>query len=852
MSKQVIRNYIFDATAKTITLPDLDAVDLGRLVLVTNVTRGVIIYNFADPAKGATVASNVITLLGSLAGMSSSDVLRVDYDTAYGDTSYDRITIGNSRNKFRDGFASSGVQQPNPSVWDLQSDDAGHIITQGGDSFGSSYLRISLSPFVDNSGVTLTSKRAFKFPMRVGYGISTSQRILGQEVFFGMAGTDSSGNLDITSMPADLSITGTTATVSSNIATFTIAGHGLKGGDRVEVEMCPDKRLNVGPVPVTVVDYNTISVSCTLGNGTYSTVGGYVRNLDPFRGIKNGAGLLLENTSTTNGSFVARRNGAKFRLLNSTIGTTQATQSNTNAYTDAFNSATAQELYFSLDEVLYRSYASDSTAGTSGLGKFTQGIPDEDLDYKIHFRARNLTGMTAPVARIATIAKTGTTTATVTTTAPHGLAVTDFVQIYGVADQTNYPNLTGQTQVSSVVNATTFTIVIGTATTTSSTGGAVWQVQGSVLAPGVFSQVVQSISQTSQVLTVIGNGPWSTPLPGEFLQLHGMTGAAAAYDGAYKVLRVSGTTLELQGSGTDFTSITTGGAAMRRTDVRLHFTRVMDYTRLVTEISGGKGNTSDVNNSVPVAITGSASLAVSQTTGTNATQWNAAGWAGSMVADVASAAVTSTQTTSAVAPGLVNNVGAYAHSFNVIVTAVSGTTPTMDVGVEESLDNGTNWVRVYDFPRITANGAYTSPLIRAQYGTRYRYVQTVGGTTPSFTRAINRVMFSAPGQLARQFFDRSIVLTTLNSTTPTYTVDGCTFFQISTNLGAATTAPVLQLQGSEDGTNWYSVGTTFTPVASSTTVSVTKDVAPKFVRVLVQTAGATVTAGYISIKALGT
>jgi hypothetical protein len=177
----------------------------------------------------------------------------------------------------------------------------------------------------------------------------------------------------------------------------------------------------------------------------------------------------------------------------------------------------------------------------------------------------------------------------------------------------------------------------------------------------------------------------------------------------------------------------------------------------------------------------------------------------------------------------------------------------MDIGVEESLDNGTNWVRIYDFPRITANGAYTSPLIRAQYGTRYRYVQTLAGTTPSFTRSINRLMVSSPAPLHRQFFDRSIVLTTLNSVTPTYTVDGAHKLQLIVNVGAiTTTAPQLQLEGSEDGSTWYLIGTPLTAVASSTVVAAVNDVSyPKFIRARVSTAGVGVTAGYVSLKAIG-
>ena len=255
------------------------------------------------------------------------------------------------------------------------------------------------------------------------------------------------------------------------------------------------------------------------------------------------------------------------------------------------------------------------------------------------------------------------------------------------------------------------------------------------------------------------------------------------------------------------------------------------------------------STSVPTQITGGS---VGQTTGTNSTIWNAAGFAGFLVADVASGAITSTATTSTITPSSVANIGTYSHEFNVVVTAVSGTNPTLDISVQESPDNGANWYTIYEFERITAQGVYASPLIRAQFGTRFRYVQTVGGTSPSFTRAINRVQFSAPGQMVRRFMDRSIVLTTLNSTTPTYLVDGCGNIELLINIGAATTPPTIQLQGSEDGSNWYAIGSALAAVASSTVRQVATNEMPKFVRAVVSSAGSAVTAGYVCIKGTGT
>lgn len=765
--------------------------------------------------------------------------------------------VGNTRARFRDSFANPAITQPSPDRWDLSNPNSGHILTQGGDSSGASYLRISLDPFSEGTEVSLTSRETFNVPMRVGFGISLSQRILGQEVFAGLVGCDEFDQVAKIPEPAALPIPGT-ITVTSNVATITIPNHGFKGGDRVTMFLHTVAQLNVGPATVTVVDANTFTIPCTVANGTYAA-GGFIQIQDPLGLARNGAGYLFENTATTNASFVSRRNGAKFRSTNSTIASTTATQTNTNPYTDAFNTAANQELYFALDEVAYRSFAADGGAGTSGYGKYTQAVPDEDPEYKIQVRAKIMRSSTRPIARITSITRAGSTTATVTTDAPHGLTATDQVQIYGVRDQTNFASTTSQTAILSIVSPTVFTVNFGSTATASSAGGAVYINEGSVLAPGAIGQAVQSITRTNNIITLVGHTTWSGTLPGEYVHLYGLTeNGATVHEGAYKVLRQTGTTLEVDAPGADFTTITTGGLVIKRTDVRLHYARLIDHTRLGVEVLGGKGQTNDANNAVPVTISGSTTLsintpAVTQSTGSTSAIWNAAGYGGFLVADIASAAITSTSTSSTITPGLTANVGTHSNTFNVVVTSVSGTNPTLDVAIEESPDNGTNWVRVYEFPRITANGTYVTPKLRSTYGTRFRYVRTITGTSPSFTMALNRIMWSTPGELTRQWFDRTINPNTALSTTPsTYNADGCDTFQLTAALGAATTSPTFQLQGSEDGTNWYGFGPVLTPSASQTGMILAREVAiPKFVRAYVQSAGSAATLTYLTIKGMG-
>jgi hypothetical protein len=133
-----------------------------------------------------------------------------------------------------------------------------------------------------------------------------------------------------------------------------------------------------------------------------------------------------------------------------------------------------------------------------------------------------------------------------------------------------------------------------------------------------------------------------------------------------------------------------------------------------------------------------------------------------------------------------------------------------------------------------------------------RYVQTVGGGTPSLTRSINRLQSSTNNEAVRQLINRTIVLTTLNSTTTSLDTRDCgNRAQLVVNVGAiTTTAPIIQMEGSDDnGASWYAIGAALTAVASSTVQLTVTDVNAALMRGRVSTAGSGVTAGYVMIKA---
>jgi hypothetical protein len=277
----------------------------------------------------------------------------------------------------------------------------------------------------------------------------------------------------------------------------------------------------------------------------------------------------------------------------------------------------------------------------------------------------------------------------------------------------------------------------------------------------------------------------------------------------------------------------------------ISFCSIEKFANMPVYIQGNRAQ--GAMNPLPVTQSGTVTVSgtVTSNIGTGTLTAANLGFPG-IIADVASAALTSTTTTSAFTPTF-----GTCYSVNIPVTAVTGTTPTLDVVIEESDDSGTNWFKVYDFPRITATGMYRSPVMR-MVGNRVRYVQTVGGTTPSFTRSINRLQSSTNNEAVRQLIDRAIVLTTLNSTTPSIDTRDCgNRAQLVVNVGAiTTTAPQLQMEGSDDnGASWYSIGAALTAVASSTVQLTVVDINAALMRARVSTAGVGVTAGYVMIKA---
>ena len=480
------------------------------------------------------------------------------------------------------------------------------------------------------------------------------------------------------------------------------------------------------------------------------------------------------------------------------------------------------------------------------------------------FRLYKPVNMTRPIGKIVSISKAGTTTATINLHAApaEALAVGNVVVLYGVRDQTNFVNSTAT--ITAVLSPTQFQAVVGSAVTATSYGGSCSIVNGGGTQPGIIAQqvssVVSRVAEGSNWLDVIGGATWSGLSLGDYVDLYGVresvAGTNVGVDGAWEVAHLSATTMVLKpvfdiagnrvspALGT-LASVNCGGAVIIRPTLRAHNLSVSSWTEAQVQIDGQ--GTTDPRKALPMFGIGGSITSV-QGTAATITSDGSGGWpirpsiAG--VADVASATITSTATSASI----LNDKG---NGFQVTfpVTAVTGTSPTLDIRIEESFDAGANWVTLYEMQRITALGSYNTPILRAT-GRNIRYVRTITGTSPSFTMAITRNLLPfIQAEPQKRIIDRSVVTTTLNAVTPTLFQGAANNVQLVVNMGAiTTTAPAFQIEGSEDGTNFYAIGTPLTAVASST-VEVTVNKSATFVRARVSTAGVGSTLGYVSLKA---
>lgn len=472
---------------------------------------------------------------------------------------------------------------------------SGDIIALDGNTVAASYLVISKDPFTAGSESSVVSIPQFKMPFEAIVGMSTSQRTTGQEFFLELASTEPS----LPDVP-DLAISSISQTGTS-ITVNTAVPHNLKPGVRIGIRDCVDSRLNY---PNVVVGTTPSTTQFTIAGGTNGTLpsvtvgplsSGFVYYRGAMGGATNGTSMVMEGIAGSQASFYVRSESGDVLpsgTLNGNhsmnIGSTNTVQAINSAGCYSFQPTTEYRCTVQPDWLAWADSPVDATGPLTNRSKRTQLIPDHTVAYKVRFRAVNRPSLSRPVAQVVSVAKSGTTTATVVTDAPHGLTTSDIVSIVGVRDQTNFANLYPAASVTGVVDANTFTVVWGSAVTATSYGGYVSRINGGNAQPGAVTVAVQSASRTANLLTLIGSATWAGMVIGDYVNVYGVrnstNGASLGVDGVYRVRDMSSVTLVLEPignttGGADIASTNCGGAVIKRTDLRISYVRVLDYER---------------------------------------------------------------------------------------------------------------------------------------------------------------------------------------------------------------------------------------------------------------------------------
>ena len=529
-------------------------------------------------------------------------------------------------------------------------------------SNGQQYTEISMNPLsVGDEQTIIEYKTPFQFPCYSEIEASMSQRVKGQYAVMEITDKDDT----FLDTPIEYSVVssyvnnfGTTVTTGQTTTTLTIAiDSAFDGylGSWVDLYGFLDNRFNYTNLCVASISTDkktltfTVSDEATITSLTAnpaSVVGAKLKRQAKLLLAGNALGMRFSGTSATATSYLARFGAGSIKETGTMIGAKTITSgSSAVTYTTGGNgqvelkATTRFRLEAEPEVIVFGDRAGDTLGNLTLRNQFTAVKPVGGTDYYVRFRAVTPKSITKPIAKIVSIAKSGTTTATVTTDIPHGLTTASYVQIVGVRDQAaaSFPNLTTPTVVSSTPTSTTFTIVIGTASTVTSYGGAVILCNGQVTQQGLIAQAIQSVARdASGLVTLVGSATWAGfGGVGEYVNIYGVrdntTGADLGVDGVYKVHNAATTTLILEpvkdlsgayvlnGSGQAVTptgavinTTNAGGCVILRTTLRSHDIVLATYTQSQIKIMGQGSYRGDL--ALPVVHLGSISATTTEGT----------------------------------------------------------------------------------------------------------------------------------------------------------------------------------------------------------------------------------------------
>jgi hypothetical protein len=504
-----------------------------------------------------------------------------------------KITEQSTINKFGSNcnsvFRDAMEVYPNPDSWSA-SVATGDIIMKRGNTAGAGWVEISKSPFTENTVTSLELVPRLHMPVKINTMISMTHRNAGQQLFLTQMVSDDVVPLVPLAPVAILNATQSGSAITINFATAPSVP--FRVGQVVTIRGFTDTRLNVSSAVVSWINSTTsigiVGNDYSLIGATINTTDGagtaFIERTDMLANAYNGLSCVRSNSWTTNARFYVREEGSSAKpsgtIANNhsiTVGSDAAGILANNPYAESFSVPVESIFLASSDGVIAADRTPDANVTLSTRFHQSQTSPDPDLDYRLRFEVRNAEAATHPVAKIVSIVKSGSATATVTTADPHNLTTGQSVGIYGVYDQTNFTNTNNI--ICTVTGTNTFTVTLGSSATATGYGGMVLLTQGQQPLGGLVPQVIQNVNRVSNILTLTCTTSITVTAIGNLVEIYGIrnafTGADLGIDGTYVVRNIISNTILLEPvaglapTGADF-GANCGGMIIQRLGVRIH------------------------------------------------------------------------------------------------------------------------------------------------------------------------------------------------------------------------------------------------------------------------------------------
>lgn len=511
----------------------------------------------------------------------------------------------------------------------------GDLVTRKSTSNGQVITALSLNPLTEDTESNITLDVPITQPASVEFEASMSQRVRHDLATVCLFADDATGPKDL---PADIQIntiyqSSATAGVAYNAVAGTVLTIVLNApfqgylSDWIHVYGLVDNRFNYPNLTVNFISYDRLTITAGFSDeaalpslaATYSPGAGtaFIKHYNNLGGATNGFGMRFTSTTSTSAALVSIFGGNDVQISGTLNGDHRVTIGTSNPIYNAgvngqveIRATTRYRLEGRPTEAAWLDKTTDSIGSIffPRLSR-TSVKPAIQAQLRPRFRGYCPKSMTRPIAEIVSISKTGTTTGTVNTALPHGLVTGNYVTIKGVRDQTNFANFATPVAVT-VVTPTQFTLVIGSAVTATSYGGAVILTNGGVDQPGLLAQVVQNaqvILGTTTVpdqLILTGSASWSTGVGvmniGDYVEVYGVrdnaTGADIGVDGTWEVGMISTTLLTLIPVSDVFgvrrspvvttQTVAAGGIVIHRTTLRAHDLTVETWDESKVMIDG--------------------------------------------------------------------------------------------------------------------------------------------------------------------------------------------------------------------------------------------------------------------------